>query len=247
MTPAAFTSLVVVRLEWAMLCYFVAVNTFYALLLASAARELTRHVLSVRGEDRLRILGSPSAPRISILAPAYNEEATIDDSVRSLLALYYANLEVIVVNDGSRDDTLGVLTRAFELVPVHAAFEPRVVTEPVRQVYRSRTAPNLLVVHKENGGKADALNVGLNIASGDLVCSIDADTLIESDALQRMVRPFVFDADVVAAGGTIRVANGSTISRGRMLRMRAPRHALAGFQVVATFLNLIVQALPAYV
>ena len=232
MTIAEFASWVLVRLEWAILLYFVVVNSFYALLLVSAARELMHHLLSVRGEDRLRILGSPSAPRISILAPAYNEAPTIEDSIGALLALHYANLEVVVINDGSKDDTLGVITKAFELVPIHTVFEPRIATKPVVQLYRSRTTPNLLVVQKENGGKADALNVGLNMASGDLVCSIDADTLIEADALQRMVRPFLFDANVVAAGGTIRVANGSTIEGGRLMDVRAPRNPLAGFQVI---------------
>lgn len=232
MTLIGFAAFVLVRLEWSILFYFVAVNTFYAVLLVSAARELRSHLLSVRGENRLRVLGSPLAPHISILAPAYNEEATIEDSIKALLSIYYPNLEVIVVNDGSKDDTIGVIQRAFELVPIHTTFEPRIATKPVVQLYRSLTTPNLLVVQKENGGKADALNVGLNMATGDLVCSIDADTLIEPDALQRMVRPFLGDSDVVAAGGTIRVANGSRIQAGRILDMRAPRQPIAGFQVV---------------
>jgi cellulose synthase/poly-beta-1,6-N-acetylglucosamine synthase-like glycosyltransferase len=231
-TLAEFADLALVRLEWAILAYFVLVNTFYAVLLVSAARELLHHVRSVRGEARSRILGSPAAPKISILAPAYNEEATIEDSVRSLLALYYANLEIVVVNDGSKDNTVAVLQRVFELVPIPAVLEPRVEARPVRQLFRSRTHPNLVVADKVNGGKADALNVALNLASGDLVCAIDADTLIEPDALQRMVRPFVASSNVVAAGGTIRVANGCTIRRGRVLDMRAPHHALAGFQVI---------------
>jgi len=111
-------------------------------------------------------------------------------------------------------------------------FEERIETQPVRGVYRSRSHASLVVVDKQNGGKADALNAALNFASGDLVCSIDADTLIEPDALQRMVRPFLTRDDVVAAGGTVRVANGSTIRDGRILDMRCPRHPIAGFQVV---------------
>ena len=232
MSPREFADLALVRLEWAILVYFVLVNTFYAVLLASAARELLDHVRIARGEARSRILGSPAAPKISILAPAYNEEATIEDSVRSLLALYYANLEIVVVNDGSKDKTIDVLRRVFELVPIPSVLEPQVETKPVRQLFRSRTHPNLVVADKVNGGKADALNVALNLASGDLVCAIDADTLIEPDALQRMVRPFLSSSNIVAAGGTIRVANGCTIRRGRIIDMRAPRQALAGFQVV---------------
>ncbi len=232
MTLVHFADIVLVDLEWAVLAYFLVVNGFYAILLGAASREMLRHVRSVRGELRARLLGSSAVPRISILAPAFNEEATIEDSVRSLLALYYPNLEIVVVNDGSRDDTVAVLTERFELVAMPSVLEARVSTKPVRQLYRSRSHPNLVVADKENGGKADALNVGLNLASGELVCAIDADTLIEPDALQRMVRPFLASDTVIAAGGTIRVANGSVIRRGRILEINAPRHALAGFQVI---------------
>ena len=232
MSAGHVADVVLVKLEWAILFYFLAVNGFYAVLLVAAAREMLRHVRSVRGELRSRLLGSSAVPRISILAPAFNEEATIEDSVRSLLALYYPNIEIVVVNDGSRDATVEVLTRRFELVPMPSVLEPRVATKAVRRLYRSRTHPNLVVADKENGGKADALNVALTLASGDLVCAIDADTLIEPDALQRMVRPFLASDTVVAAGGTIRVANGSLIRRGRILEMNAPAHPLAGFQVI---------------
>ena len=232
MSVGHFANVVLVKLEWAILFYFLGVNGFYAVLLVAASREMLRHVRSVRGELRTRLLGSSTVPRISILAPAFNEEATIEDSVRSLLALYYPNIEIVVVNDGSRDATVEVLTRRFELVPMTSVLEPRVATKAVHRLYRSRTHPNLVVADKENGGKADALNVALNLASGDLVCAIDADTLIEPDALQRMVRPFLGSDTVVAAGGTIRVANGSLIRRGRILEMNAPAHPLAGFQVI---------------
>ena len=232
MTAVRLTDAVLLDLEWAVLIYFLVVNGFYAVLLGAAAREMLDHVRSVRGELRSRLLGSSAVPKISILAPAFNEESTIEDSVRSLLALYYPNLEIVVVNDGSKDDTVAVLTEHFELVPILSVLEAHVPTKPLRHLYRSRTHPNLVVADKVNGGKADALNVGLNLASGELVCAIDADTLIEPDALQRMVRPFLASDTVVAAGGTIRIANGSTIRRGRILEMKAPRHALAGFQVI---------------
>src|SRR3954466_12300103 len=128
-----FADVALVQLEYAVLAYFVLVNTFYAVLLVSAWRELRDHVRTVRGESRSRILGSPAAPKISILAPAYNEEATIEDSVRSLLALYYPNLEIVVVNDGSKDTTVAVLQRCFELVPMPSVLVPQVEAKPVRQ------------------------------------------------------------------------------------------------------------------
>jgi cellulose synthase/poly-beta-1,6-N-acetylglucosamine synthase-like glycosyltransferase len=219
-------------LDAAILLYFVAINLSYIALVGCATWELVVHVLRIRGEARARILGSAITPSISILAPAYNEEATIAESVTALLALHYANLEVVVINDGSPDRTLDVLTARFALVPIHTIVWKRLESKPVRALYRSRTHPNLLVVDKVNGGKADALNTGLNLATGDLVCVIDADTIVDADGLQRLARPFLNHHDVLAAGGTIRIANGSTIRAGRLVDVQAPRNFLAGVQVV---------------
>lgn len=234
MTPTwyAIYQLVLVRCDWVVLDYFLFVNTFYFLLLVCAAWGLRRHLLNTRGETRWRVLGSRVAPRISILAPAYNEVATIAESVRSLLTLYYPNVEVVLVNDGSTDETLAVLVKEFELVPVHPIYRYQVKTKPVRGLYLSRTHPNLVVVNKQNGGKADALNAGLNLATGKLVCAIDVDSLIEADALQRMVRPFLGSDQVLAAGGTVRVANASVVRGGRVVEPHAPRQPLPGCQVV---------------
>ncbi len=224
--------LALVRMEWAIFAYFLLVNGFYLVLLVSASLEMRAHRRLSRAEGNWRVLGSDLAPTISMLAPAYNEEATIAESLRSLLALHYPNLELVVVNDGSRDGTMRVLRESFDLVPVHPIHQRRVATQPIRGLHYSRRHPNLVVVDKENGGKADALNAGLNIAGGELVCAIDADTLIEPDALQRMVRPFLLRDDVLAAGGTIRIANGSVVRGGRVVEARVPRRPVPGFQAV---------------
>jgi cellulose synthase/poly-beta-1,6-N-acetylglucosamine synthase-like glycosyltransferase len=227
-----FASHLLLDLEWAILVYFLLVNGWYAILLLSAALELRGHLFRIRHESTWRLLGSRIAPPISMLAPAYNEAATISESVRALLTLYYPNLEVIVINDGSPDATLQTLIERFGLVAIHPIYRQQVPTKRVRGLYRSRRYPGLLVVDKENGGKADALNAGLNLASGELVCAIDADTLIEPDALQRMVRPFLLSDDVLAAGGTIRLVNGSSVAGGRVVKTRVPRQAFAGVQTV---------------
>lgn len=226
---------ILAALDLSILVYFVAINAAYVTLVGCATAELIAHILRIRGESRARILGSAVTPSISILAPAYNEEATIAESVTALLALHYANLELVVINDGSPDRTLDVLRQRFDLVPIHAIVWKRIETKPVRGLYRSRSHPNLLVVDKVNGGKADALNVGLNLATGDLVCVIDADTIVDADALQRLARPFLSHHDVLAAGGTIRIANGSTIASGRVTQAGAPRDFVAGVQVVEYF------------
>jgi cellulose synthase/poly-beta-1,6-N-acetylglucosamine synthase-like glycosyltransferase len=220
-------------LQWVVLGYFLLVNAFLIVLLAMAAVDLRRQRLDVWQESRWRLLGSDVAPVISILAPAHDEEATVTESVRSLLTLRYPSLEVVLVNDGSSDGTLAVLQEAFDLVPVHAApIRKRIATQPIRGLYRSRRTPALVVVDKENGGKADALNAGLVVATGELACAIDADTIVEPDALQRMIRPFLLDDDVIAAGGTLRVVNGAEVRAGRVIKERAPRRFLPGVQAV---------------
>jgi cellulose synthase/poly-beta-1,6-N-acetylglucosamine synthase-like glycosyltransferase len=221
-----------VKGQVAVLLYFLAVNGWYLVLLVSSLLELRRHMLLITDESRHLLLSSTLSPTISILAPAYNEEATIETSLRALLALQYPNLEVIVISDGSKDRTVQVLADKFDLVPVKTIYEQRIKTKPVRALYRSSSYPSLVVVDKENGGKADALNVGLSFARGDLVCAMDADTLIEADGLQRMVRPFLYATDVVATGGTIRVVNGSEVKFGRVTRTAVPSNLLAGVQVV---------------
>ena len=230
-----FLSSWLVRFDAAILAYFVVVTVAYSGLLISATVEMIVHKLRIWGESRWRVLGSAVSPSISVLAPAYNEAATIAESVTALLALHYANLEVVVINDGSRDGTLAVLKERFGLQPIHPIVWKRIETKPVIALYRSRSHPNLLVVDKENGGKADALNVGLNMATGDLACVVDADTIVDADALQRLARPFLSDAEMLATGGTIRLVNGSSVEGGRVVRARVPRNLLAGVQVVEYF------------
>ncbi|HEU0098476.1 MAG TPA: glycosyltransferase [Allosphingosinicella sp.] len=173
------------------------------------------------------------APAIAVLAPAFNEEVTIIESVRSLLALEYPDFEVIVINDGSKDATLDRLVSHFGLAPVERFHDSVAAHRPIRGLYASPRLPRLLVVDKENGGKSDALNAGMNLARSPIFCSMDADSLLEPDALLRAVRPFVDEPTrTVAVGGTIRIANGSRIEGGRVVGVRLPRNLLALIQIL---------------
>lgn len=216
----------------AVVFYFVVANGFWTALLVAAAWEMAQHHRASSGQDLRRQLGSSILPRVSLLVPAYNEAETVGQSVRAMLTLEYPGLEVVVVNDGSKDQMMAELIRAFELQPIHPVYRRAVPTKPVRALYRSRMYPGLVVVDKDNGGKADALNAGLNLATGELVCAVDADTLIEPDALLRIVQPFLDADDVVASGGTIRIANGSFVQAGRIVTPSVPRRPLAGVQTV---------------
>ena len=173
------------------------------------------------------------APPITIIAPAYNESLTIVESVEGLLALEYPAFEVIVVNDGSADDTLQKLVDWFELQPVARLCERAAPHAPIRGFHASPRVPRLLVVDKENGGgKADAVNAGINASRTPIICVTDADTLIEPDALLRAVWPFVDEPLTVAVGGTIRIANGSKVHRGRVVEARLPKNFLALVQTL---------------
>ncbi len=217
--------------QWLFLGYFVAINAGYLLLYACA-------LVAVRGHLRARLLDElPRAysglePPVSILVPAYNEEATIATSVRSMLQLDYPEFEVVVVNDGSRDGTLEALRKAFALVPFEEAYWRRLPVQPVRGIYRSARFPNLRVIDKENGGKADALNAGINASRCPLVCGVDADSILERASLRRVVTPFLEDPTVIASGGTVRVANGCAVRDGFLESVGLPRRLLPQFQIV---------------
>ncbi|HEY0627095.1 MAG TPA: glycosyltransferase [Allosphingosinicella sp.] len=173
------------------------------------------------------------APPIAVLAPAFNEEVTIVESVNSLLALHYPDFEVIVINDGSKDGTLQRMIDHFGVERVERFYDLSVQHQPIRGLYASPRLPRLLVVDKENGGKSDALNAGINVSRAPLFCSIDADSLLESDALLRAVRPYIEEPTLtVAVGGTIRIANGSKIAAGRVLEVKLPAKFLALVQIV---------------
>jgi cellulose synthase/poly-beta-1,6-N-acetylglucosamine synthase-like glycosyltransferase len=222
---------VVITANWLIIWYFLAVNSVYALLLILSVPEIWKHWKIVSSEDLQLYMGSEALPPISVLVPAFNEEASITESVSAQLALRYPRHEVIVINDGSTDRTLERLRAAFDLYEVPPAYPLRIRTAKVRAYYRSRTHATLLVVDKENGGKGDALNVGINSARSPLVVPVDADTLVAPDALLRLVRPFLLGESVAAAGGTIRVANGCRIENGQVVEPRVPRRFLPAVQV----------------
>ena len=217
--------------QWFFLLYFVLLNLGYLALNAMSMLELPRHV-EARLLDLLPRIHSGYEPPVSILVPAYNEQATITASVHSMLQLDYPELEVIVINDGSRDATLEALQREFALAPYPEAYWRRIEVKPVRAIYRSARFPNLRVIDKENGGKADALNTGINAARYPLVCGVDADSILERASLRRVVGPFLHEPHVVASGGTVRIANGCEVRGGFLERVGLPSRMLPLLQIV---------------
>jgi len=212
--------------------YFVLLNTAYLVMGGWAWVALLRHSERMAAYLPQDTLASEALPPITLVAPAYNEAVTCVESARALLSLQYPRFEVIVVNDGSTDDTLGRLTDAFDLTETARTPSATLPTESVQAVYRSQIHSNLWVVDKANGGKADALNTGINYCRTPLFCAIDADTLIEGDGLVRLARSFLEDASTVAVGGFVRIANGCEVEAGRIQDVRLPDKWLPKLQVL---------------
>lgn len=213
--------------------FFLAFLAVHTGLLIAAQIELHRYAVRTKSIGLRQRVRSPLTPPISILVPAYNEAAGIADSIRSLLALDYPQTEIIVINDGSTDDTIGRLTEEFGLRRVIRPTPPHLPHKAVRGIYVPASDLRLLVIDKENGGKADSLNAGINFSAYPLFCTIDADSILEQDALVKTAVPFIEDPiRTVASGGLVRIANGCRIETGRVAEARLPADRLPMFQVV---------------
>lgn len=220
--------------QYLLIAYVGTVNALYFLLMVLGYFALRHDHLTLDHTERAALLKSRLLPPVSVLAPAFNESATIRESVHAMLGLEYPRLEVIVINDGSQDDTLDILIREFKLYRSSRQLLGNLRTKTIRAVYKSPDH-SLVVIDKENGGKADSLNAGLNAARTPFVAAVDSDSLLEQDALYYVVAPFLRNENVVAAGGLIRVVNGCDVEHGRVRTVCVPRSMLARFQVVEYF------------
>jgi cellulose synthase/poly-beta-1,6-N-acetylglucosamine synthase-like glycosyltransferase len=215
------------------LFYFLVLNSTYLLLFFLSLGEILRFVRRTYFSDYRQIMQSEMTWPISILVPAHNEEKTIVETVQSLMRVSYGEFEIIVVSDGSVDGTVQRLIEHFELRRMDRMVRRSLETRPVRGIYGSLVHRNLVVVDKERGGKADALNAGINLSRYPLFCSFDADSVIEDNALLKVVKPFMeHPAETVAAGGIVRIANGCEVRDGRVTRIGLPDRLLPILQVV---------------
>ena len=209
---------------------------FYVFIGAYSIGEIKKYLHKNNFTDYRLLASSEHSPSVSIIAPAYNEGATIIENVRSLLSIYYSNLEVIIVNDGSKDDSLQKLIDAYQLEKIDFFLRNQLKTKKVRGVYKSKNPAfkKLIVVDKENGGKADALNTGVNVSSNNYIICIDVDCVLEQDAILKLVKPFLEQTKekVIAVGGVIRVANSCEIKDGKLEKVHLPKSYLPRMQAL---------------
>jgi len=219
--------------------YGVTIFASYILTALLSVMELNKYFIRNHRFDFNAMLGFECLPSISIIAPAYNEEKTIIQNISGLLNVKYQNFEIIVVNDGSKDASLKTVIEHFDLVKTSQFYDPVVPTKNVRGIYKSRNKAfnHLTVIDKENGGKADALNTGVNVSQNDLFLAMDVDCIVEPDALLRMVKPFIEESKIecIASGSVIRVANSCEIIDGIITKVNFPKNIWAKFQVLEYF------------
>lgn len=222
--------------NWGILVFAVSIMSSYIVLGVISIRAMRGYLRSNSFIDYDVILPSALAPGISIIAPAYNEGKTIEENVRSLLSLHYSNYEVIIVNDGSKDDSMEILIAAYQLEKVNFSYKNYISTKEIKGVYKSANPAfnKLVVVDKANGGKSDALNVGIIISSHPYIACIDVDCVLEHDALLKMIKPFMESREkrVIATGGVVRIANSCLVKGGRLVKVNLPEKFLPRVQVL---------------
>ncbi|MRH44205.1 glycosyltransferase [Aquibacillus halophilus] len=205
----------------------------YIIVFMVSAKDLRKSYLLDEQQPYQDYLTSIDTKPLSVIVPAYNEELGIIGSVRSLLSMNYPEYEVIIVNDGSKDNTLDVVIDKFDMKPIAYPIRKRIETENVKQVYQSTMNPNVYLVDKANGGKADALNAGINLSHFPFFCSIDGDSVLDRNAFLKVMKPIIeSNEEVIATGGSIRIANGCTIKRGEIMKIALPASPLVVMQVI---------------
>ena len=221
------------------LYYSIALNLSYLLMALNSFFRTMGYFGRITWWDFDLVTKSNYTSPISILSPAHNEERNIIESVRSLLSLNYPNYEVVVVNDGSTDGTLKLLIEEYKLELVNQVYKLQLPTKPIKGIYVSTVHCNLRVIDKEQGGKADALNAGINVTKYPLFCAVDADTILEKDALLRIAKPMLEDDTVVATAGIVRIVNGSVVKDGRVVDIRIPFKLVPLMQIVEYFRSFL--------
>lgn len=224
--------IIILYFNYFMIYYVISINLFYFMQLIMSMFNLMDYIKKMRYSDFGKYTASENMIPISVLVPAFNEEKTINENIKSLLLLKYPQYEVIVINDGSTDATLESIIQAFNLKKVNQPVRCQLKTKEIRGIYRNIEIPNLILIDKENGGKADALNVGINVSRYPVFAAIDADSILEGHSLVRLIMPFVENSDTIAVGGIVRIANGSVIRDGIIERIELPENNVAMFQTV---------------
>jgi poly-beta-1,6-N-acetyl-D-glucosamine synthase len=197
--------------------YFFILNAIYILLLFKSIRIIVQKYQEQKLGRISEIMDNHIVPPTSIILPCYNEEEMVLQAVYSLLDVNYPSYEIIVINDGSTDDTLKKMIEEFQLVEVIHAVKESIPTADIKAYYQSQLHEKLIVIDKEHSSKADSLNVGINVSTAPIVLTVDADGILEDDALKILVFDMLTKPHTVAQGGSIYLQNGCKIENNRIV------------------------------
>ena len=223
-------------IAWAIIVYMLAAGMIYLLLFLVASPKINKEKRLNRSEQIEEMSINKDTYPISVLVPAFNEEAGVVSTIRSLLSLNYPQYEVIVINDGSTDATSEKVMSQFQMKPIDLAVRTYFKTGKIIRAYKSSIHPNLFLIEKENGGKADALNAGINFSQYPYFAAIDGDSILEQDALLKTIKPIIDSGGrVTATGGTVRIANGCRINKGVIEQVALPKKPLEIMQIIEYF------------
>lgn len=230
-SPIEQLKIFVVDFNYYLAYYSITINCVYLLLVIMSFFQVNRQFKKWNLKPKTMLFKNRMLPSISILAPAFNEELTIIENVNSLLNLEYPDYELIIVNDGSVDSTLDKLIHYFDLKRVNVTYESKLMTKQVLGIYQNSSIPKLAVIDKMNGGKADSLNAGINYSKKEYFCGIDADSVLERDALLKLSSLTIDQSkETPALGGNVYPINGCVVEKGYISEKHIPKKNLARFQ-----------------
>lgn len=225
------------------------INYIFFIIYITQLRLSSRDVTEVNKNKKLlednildsnQLISSRNNLELTVVIPAYNEQETICKSVSSFLSQRYDNLKIYVVNDGSKDNTKRECLDYFHMEKIPLLKQQSdIFTQPVKGIYQSQDYPNIYLIDKENGGKSDALNVGVNYATSDYVAFVDADSFVEEDALVTLMSPFYFSDDIVSIGGQIRPMTRIENFSKRSMKIRTTK-ILPSFQYLEYLRSVLV-------
>lgn len=218
--------------EFAFLLYFIYVNGFYTILLFLTVIPFYKRYAEAKAESETQMVSAEAVPPLTVVIPVFNERHMAISAILSLLRVKYRAIELVIVNDGSTDETLELMINKFHMIEAPVITRPIIKCANVKRCYRSAEYPNLLVVDKERAGRPDALNAGINASSAPYILILDCDTTLESGACQKMMMRALSQPDLAAIGGTLRVANGCVIEQGKVVEVRLPKSYFASMQVI---------------
>ncbi|WP_396897461.1 glycosyltransferase [Niallia endozanthoxylica] len=219
--------------SWIIFLYMIMMILVYGGMLILSLSQIRKIYQLDEYEPYEELLQSEYTKPVSILVPAYNESVGIYGSIRSLLSIEYPEYEIIIINDGSTDDTLEKLMDKFQLKKINRVYRKQLESKRIKGVYQSAIHPHLVVLDKENGGKADALNAGINCSRYPYFCSLDGDSIIERHAFLKVLKPIIeSDDEVIASGGSVRIANGCDIQNGELKSVGLSNNPIVLMQVI---------------